>query len=104
MKKFISTCRQKKISLQIQFRKLVQKIASWLEVQEEKEEESLVQAQARVWVDVLQKQYTREQQNEILTLAGKILIERREQEIADTFKDLTNLKNTNAELCNLKLI
>jgi hypothetical protein len=82
---------------------LVQKVASWLEVQEEKEE-SLVSAQARVWVDVLQKQYTREQQNEILTLAGKILIERREQEIADTFRDLTNLKNTNTELCNLRLI
>ena len=103
MKKFISTCRQRKISLQIQFRKLVQKVAAWLEVQEEKKV-SLVEAQATVWVDVLQKQYTREQQNEILTLAGKILIERREQEIADTFKDLTNLKNTNAELCNLKLI
>lgn len=103
MKKFISTCRQKKISLQIQFRKLVQKVAAWLEVQEEKEV-SLVEAQAKVWIDVLQKQYTREQQNEILTLAGKMLIERREQEIVDTFKDLTNLKNTNAELCNLKLI
>ena len=103
MKKFISTCRQKKISLQIQFRKLVQKVATWLEVQKEKEV-SLVEAQAKVWIDVLQKQYTREQQNEILTLAGKMLIERREQEIADTFKDLTNLKNTNAELCNLKLI
>jgi hypothetical protein len=103
MKKVFSTCRQRKISLQIQFRKLVQKVASWLEVQEEKEE-SLVAAQARVWVDVLQKQYTREQQNEILTLAGKILIERREQEIADTFRDLTNLKNTNTELCNLRLI
>ena len=103
MKKFISTCRQRKISLQIQFRKLVQQVATWLEVQEEKEV-SLVEAQAKVWIDVLQKQYTREQQNEILTLAGKILIERREQEIADTFKDLTNLKNTNAELCNLKLI
>ena len=102
MKKFISTCRQKKISLQIQFRKLVQQVATWLEVQEEKEV-SLVEAQAKVWIDVLQKQYTREQQNEILTLAGKMLIERREQEIADTFKDLTNLKNTNAELCNLKL-
>ena len=102
MKKFISTCRQKKISLQIQFRKLVQQVATWLEVQEEKEV-SLVETQAKVWIDVLQKQYTREQQNEILTLAGKILIERREQEIADTFKDLTNLKNTNAELCNLKL-
>ena len=102
MKKFISTCRQKKISLQIQFRKLVQQVATWLEVQEEKEV-SLVEAQAKVWIDVLQKQYTREQQNEILTLAGKILIERREQEIVDTFKDLTNLKNTNAELCNLKL-
>ena len=37
MKKFISTCRQRKISLQIQFRKLVQKVATWLEVQEEKE-------------------------------------------------------------------
>lgn len=103
MKKFISTCRQKKISLQIRFRKLVQKVATWLEVQEEKEV-SLVEAQAKVWIDVLQKQYTREQQNEILTLAGKMLIERREQEIVDTFKDLTNLKNTNAELCNLKLI
>ena len=103
MKKFISTCRQRKISLQIQFRKLVQQVATWLEVQEEKEV-SLVEAQAKVWVDVLQKQYTREQQNEILTLAGKMLIERREQEIVDTFKDLTNLKNTNAELCNLKLI
>ena len=103
MKKFISTCRQKKISLQIQFRKLVQKVATWLEVQEEKEA-SLIEAQATVWVDVLQKQYTREQQNEILTLVGKMLIERREQEIADTFKDLTNLKNTNAELCNLRLI
>ena len=103
MKKFISTCRQRKISLQIQFRKLVQQVATWLEVQEEKEV-SLVEAQAKVWIDVLQKQYTREQQNEILTLAGKMLIERREQEIADTFKDLTNLKNTNAELCNLKLI
>lgn len=102
MKKFISTCRQKKISLQIQFRKLVQQVATWLEVQEEKEV-SLVEAQAKVWIDVLQKQYTREQQNEILTLAGKMLIERREQEIVDTFKDLTNLKNTNAELCNLKL-
>ena len=103
MKKFISTCRQRKISLQIQLRKLIQKVASWLEVQEEKEV-SLVEAQAKVWIDVLQKQYTREQQNEILTLAGKMLIERREQEIVDTFKDLTNLKNTNAELCNLKLI
>ena len=103
MKKFISTCRQRKISLQIQFRKLVQQVATWLEVQEEKEV-SLVETQATVWVDLLQKQYTREQQNEILVLAGKILIERREQEIADTFKDLTNLKNTNAELCNLKLI
>ena len=103
MKKFISTCRQRKISLQIQFRKLVQQVATWLEVQEEKEV-SLVEAQAKVWIDVLQKQYTREQQNEILTLAGKMLIERREQEIVDTFKDLTNLKNTNAELCNLKLI
>ena len=103
MKKFISTCRQKKISLQIQFRKLVQKVATWLEVQEEKEV-SLVEAQATVWVDILQKQYTREQQNEILTLAGKILIERREQEIADTFKDLTNLKDTNKGLCNLRLI
>ena len=103
MKKFISTCRQKKISLQIQFRKLVQKVATWLEVQEEKEA-SLIEAQATVWVDVLQKQYTREQQNEVLALVGKILIERREQEIADTFRDLTNLKNTNAELCNLKLI
>lgn len=103
MKKFISTCRQKKISLQIQFRKLVQQVATWLEVQEEKEV-SLVEAQAKVWIDVLQKQYTREQQNEILTLAGKMLIERREQEIVDTFKDLTNLKNTNAELCNLRLI
>ena len=103
MKKFISTCRQRKISLQIQFRKLVQQIATWLEVQEEKEV-SLVEAQATVWVDVLQKQYTREQQNEILALAGKILIERREQEIADTFKNLTDLKNTNTELCNLKLI
>lgn len=103
MKKFISTCRQRKISLQIQFRKLVQQVATWLEVQEEKEV-SLVEAQAKVWIDVLQKQYTREQQNEILTLAGKMLIERREQEIADTFKDLTNLKNTNAELCNLRLI
>ena len=102
MKKFISTCRQKKISLQIQFRKLVQQVAAWLEVQEEKEV-SLVETQAKVWIDVLQKQYTREQQNEILTLAGKMLIERREQEIVDTFKDLTNLKNTNAELCNLKL-
>ena len=102
MKKFISTCRQKKISLQIQFRKLVQKVATWLEVQEEKV--SLVETQATVWVDLLQKQYTREQQNEILAVVGKILIERREQEIADTFKDLTNLKNTNAELCNLKLI
>ena len=89
--------------MQIQFRKLVQQVATWLEVQEEKEV-SLVEAQAKVWIDVLQKQYTREQQNEILTLAGKMLIERREQEIADTFKDLTNLKNTNAELCNLKLI
>ena len=103
MKKFISTCRQRKISLQIQFRKLVQKVATWLEVQEEKEA-SLIEAQATVWVDVLQKQYTREQQNEVLALVGKILIERREQEIADTFRDLTNLKNTNAELCNLKLI
>ena len=103
MKKFISTCRQRKISLQIQFRKLVQQVATWLEVQEEKEV-SLVEAQAKVWIDVLQKQYTREQQNEILALAGKMLIERREQEIVDTFKDLTNLKNTNAELCNLKLI
>ena len=103
MKKVFSTCRQKKISLQIQFRKVVQNIATWLEVQEEKEE-SLVATQARVWVDVLQKQYTREQQNEILTLAGKILIERREQEIADTFKDLTNLKNANTGLCNLRLI
>ena len=103
MKKVFSTCRQKKISLQIQLRKLVQKVAAWLEVQEEKEE-SLVATQARVWVDVLQKQYTREQQNEILTLAGKILIERREQEIADTFKDLTNLKNANTGLCNLRLI
>ena len=103
MKKFISTCRQRKISLQIQLRKLVQKAASWLEVQEEKEV-SLVEAQASVWVNVLQKHYTREQQNEILALAGKILIERREQQIADTFKDLTNLKNTNAELCNLKLV
>ena len=103
MKKFISTCRQKKISLQIQFRKLVQQVAAWLEVQEEKEV-SLVETQATVWIDVLQKQYTREQQNEILTLAGKMLIERREQEIADTFRDLTNLKNTNAELCNLRLI
>ena len=102
MKKFISTCRQKKISLQTQFRKLVQQVAAWLEVQEEKEV-SLVETQAKVWIDVLQKQYTREQQNEILTLAGKMLIERREQEIVDTFKDLTNLKNTNAELCNLKL-
>ena len=103
MKKFISTCRQKKISLQIQFRKLVQQVATWLEVQEEKEV-SLVEAQAKVWIDALQKQYTREQQNEILALAGKMLIERREQEIVDTLKDLTNLKNTNAELCNLKLI
>ncbi len=103
MKKFISTCRQKKISLQIQFRKLVQQVAAWLEVQEEKEV-SLVEAQAKVWIDVLQKQYTREQQNEILTLAGKMLIERREQEIVDTFRDLTNLKNTNAKLCNLRLI
>ena len=103
MKKFISTCRQKKISLQIRFRKLVQKVATWLEVQEENEV-SLVEAQASVCIDVLQKQYNREQQNEILTLAGKMLIERREQEIADTFKDLTNLKNTNAELCNLRLI
>ena len=103
MKKFISTCRQKKISLQIQFKKLVQQVATWLEVQEEKEA-SLIEAQATVWVDVLQKQYTREQQNEVLALVGKILIERREQEIADTFRDLTNLKNTNAELCNLKLI
>ena len=103
MKKFISTCRQRKISLQIQFRKLVQKVAAWLEVQEEKEV-SLVEAQATIWVDVLQKQYTREQQNEILALVGKILIERREQEIAETFKDLTNLKNTNTELCNLRLI
>ena len=103
MKKFISTCRQRKISLQIQFRKLVQQVATWLEVQEEKEV-SLVETQATIWVDLLQKQYTREQQNEILALAGKILIERREQEIADTFRDLTNLKNTNAELCNLKLI
>ena len=103
MKKFISTCRQRKISLQIRFRKLVQKVATWLEVQEEKEV-SLVEAQATVWVDVLQRQYTREQQNEILALVGKILIERREQEIADTFKDLTNLKNTNTELCNLRLI
>ena len=103
MKKFISTCRQKKISLQIQFRKLIQKVASWAEVQEEKEV-SLVEAQATVWVDVLQRQYTREQQNEILALVGKILIERREQEIVDTFKDLTNLKNTNTELCNLRLI
>lgn len=103
MKKFISTCRQRKISLQIQFRKLVQKVEAWLEAQEKKEVR-LVEAQASVWVDVLQKQYTREQQNEILALAGKILIERREQEIADTFKDLTNLKNTNAELCNLRLI
>ena len=103
MKKFISTCRQRKISLQIQFRKLVQQVATWLEVQEEKEV-SLVEAQATVWVDILQKQYTREQQNEVLALAGKILIERREKEIADTFRDLTNLKNTNAELCNLKLI
>lgn len=103
MKKVFSTCRQKKISLQIRFRKLVQKVAAWLEVQEEKEV-SLVEAQATVWVDILQKQYTREQQNEILALAGKILIERREQEIADTFRDLTNLKNTNTELCNLRLI
>ena len=103
MKKFISTCRQKKISLQIQFRKLVQQVATWLEVQEEKEV-SLVETQATVWVDLLQKQYTREQQNEILALVGKILIERREQEITDTFRDLTNLKNTNAELCNLRLI
>ena len=103
MKKFISTCRQKKISLQIRFRKLVQQVATWLEVQEEKEV-SLVEAQATVWVDLLQKQYTREQQNEILALSVKILIERREQEIADTFKNLTNLKNTNAELCNLRLI
>lgn len=103
MKKFISTCRQRKVSLQIQFRKLIQKVVSWLEVQEEKEV-SLVEAQATVWVDVLQRQYTREQQNEILALVGKILIERREQEIADTFKDLTNLKNTNTELCNLRLI
>ena len=103
MKKFISTCRQKKISLQIQFRKLIQKVASWSEVQEEKEV-SLVETQATVWVDLLQKQYTGEQQNEILAVAGKILIERREQEIADTFKDLTNLKNTNTELCNLRLI
>lgn len=103
MKKFISTCRQRKISLQIRFRKLVQKVATWLEVQEEKEV-SLVEAQATVWVDVLQRQYTREQQNEILALVGKILIERREQEIVDTFKDLTNLRNTNTELCNLRLI
>ena len=103
MKKFISTCRQRKISLQIRFRKLVQKVATWLEVQEEKEV-SLVEAQATVWVDVLQRQYTGEQQNEILALVGKILIERREQEIVDTFKDLTNLKNTNTELCNLRLI
>ena len=103
MKKFISTCRQNKISLQIRFRKLVQQVATWLEVQEEKEV-SLVETQATVWVDVLQRQYNREQQNEILALAGKILIERREQEIADTFKDLTDLKNTNAELCNLRLI
>ena len=103
MKKFISTCRQRKVSLQIQFRKLVQQEAPWLEVQEEKEV-SLVEAQATVWVDVLQKQYTREQQNEILAIVGKILIERREQEIADTFKDLTNLRNTNTELCNLRLI
>ena len=103
MKKFISTCRQRKVSLQIQFRKLLQKVASWSEFQEEKEV-SLVEAQATVWVDVLQRQYTREQQNEILALVGKILIERREQEIADTFKDLTNLKNTNTELCNLRLI
>ena len=103
MKKFISTCRQRKSSLQIQFRKLVQQVATWLEVQEEKEV-SLVEAQATVWADLLQKQYTREQQNEILAVAGKILIERREQEIADTFKNLTNLKSTNAELCNLRLI
>ena len=103
MKKFISTCKQKKISLQIQFRKLVQQVATWLEVQEEKEV-SLIEAQASVWVDLLQKQYKRQQQNEVLALAGKILIERREQEIADTFKDLTDLKNTNAELCNLRLI
>ena len=103
MKKVFSTCRQKKISLQIQFRKLAQKVATWLEVQEEKEV-SLVETQATVWVDLLQKQYTREQQNEILALVGKILIERREQEIAATFKNLTDLKNTNAELCNLKLI
>ena len=89
--------------MQIQFRKLVQQVATWLEVQEEKEV-SLVETQATVWVDLLQKQYTREQQNEILALVGKILIERREQEIADTFKNLTDLKNTNAELCNLKLI
>ncbi len=97
MKRIISTCRQKKISLQIQFRKLVQQVASWLEVQEEKEV-SLVEAQATVWVDVLQKQYNREQQNEILSLAGKMLIERREKEIADTFKNLTNLKDTNKDL------
>ena len=103
MKKFINTCRQKKISLQIQFRKLVQQVATWLEIQEEKEV-SLVEAQATVWVDLLQKQYKREQQNEVLALAGKILIERREKEIADTFKDLTNLKDTNKELCNLRLI
>lgn len=103
MKKFISTCRQRKISLQIQFRKLVQQVATWLEVQEEKEV-SLVETQATVWVDLLQKQYKREQQNEVLALAGKILIERREKEIADTFKDLTNLKDTNKELCNLRLI
>ena len=103
MKKFISTCRQRKISLQIQFRKFVQQVATWLEIQEEKEV-SLVEAQATVWVDLLQKQYKREQQNEVLALAGKILIERREKEIADTFKDLTNLKNTNTELCNLRLI
>ena len=41
MKEFISTCRQKKISLQIQFRKLVQKVATWLEVQEERSEEQV---------------------------------------------------------------
>ena len=96
MKNIIVTCKHKMSLLSRYFRPYLDPYIP--------EQKSLAQIQAEAWVEVLRDNYTREQQNEILSLAGKILIERREQEIADTFKDLTNLRNTKAELCNLRLI
>jgi hypothetical protein len=95
MKNFIIICKQKYSFLESVLKTFFNAYTP--------EEKTLAQIQAEAWVSVLQKNYSREQQNEILAMTGKLLLEKREEEISKAYKDISNLKTTNTELYNLDL-